>query len=106
MSHHNNEGKSMLATALSIQEEIDQAVSSPMLLALAKTIVENKSELSNDELIEGLYMLAKISAGTTAVFITKLLLGDDQFEAMTNEMSEWNDLTESIIDEETNAGNN
>lgn len=94
----------MIATAISIQQETERALTFPLIQKIAGHIVDNHNSFDNEELIEHLFILAKVTAGTTAGFVSHLLMGDD-FEKMVEEMKEFDELSESIVEQELNNDN-
>ena len=82
----------MSATALAIAEASKEALHSPDVVSAVNYILENKNILSEEEMMREMFVYSTHLTALTAHLVTSVLLTEEQFDAMLDEVREFDEL--------------
>lgn len=93
----------MLSTAIQIAEATKEAVFDEEILALAGELHTRRNELNDNQYPKYLYMYSVALASKVADLTTKILLTEQQMSDLIDTISEMENLTETILEEDNNG---
>jgi hypothetical protein len=93
----------MLATAVAVAEATKQAVFDEEILALAGELHTRRNELSDNQYPKYIYMYSVALASKVADLTTKVLLTKEEMSALVDTISEMENLSETILEENNNG---
>ena len=89
----------MLATAIAISEATKEAVFHEEIKALAGDLMERRNEIDDRTFAKLIYLYSASLASRTADLTTKVLLSETEMKEMMDSISEMENLSETILEE-------
>ena len=82
----------MSATALAVAEASQKAIHDELVIDMARDILDAKEFLDREQMMKALFQYSATLTAITANLVTKVLLTEEQMNAMLDELGEFEEL--------------
>ena len=87
----------MISTATALIEAVTEAIFDDESMGFAKTILDNRNEMSQDDFAKAIYLYSGIIASSAVDKATKILLTETQLKELMDTIGELDSLRNEVL---------
>ena len=87
----------MISTATALIEAVTEAIFDDESMVFAKTILDNRNEMTQDDFAKAIYMYSGIIASSAVDKATKILLTETQLKELMDTIGELDSLRNEVL---------